>query len=228
VEALKALKVVVDVKHKLVNWLSQYRSVDVVSISVRLLRESYAKTKGMESWDDDFFQKLVDAELDVIKELVSILDEEIDNKFPNETIRNARRSTNNILGGAPISRANHFMYAILDLIQQHAESLGSDDPLVKVKNHISKTALRVAKESPYSYLRCKAFEVLATMKPRLADFTDTRIEYEMSGSDDDVRKTALEQWRAIQLQVEKMQQFLNTLSEESQELETQIFAETSV
>ena len=227
-EVLKALKIVVDVKHKPVNWLFQYRSVDVVSISVRLLRESYAKTKGMESWDDDFFQKLVDAELDVIKELVSILDEEIDNKFPNETIRNARRSTNNILGGAPISRANHFMYAILDLIQQHAESLGSDDPSVRVRNHILKTALRVAKESPYSYLRCKAFEVLATMKPRLADFTDTRIEYEMSGSDDDVRKTALEQWRAIQLQVEKMQQFLNTLSEESQELETQIFAETSV
>jgi len=175
VEALKALKVVVDVKHKPVNWLFQYRSVDVVSISVRLLRESYAKTKGMESWDDDFFQKLVDAELDVIKELVSILDEEIDNKFPNETIRNARRSTNNILGGAPISRANHFMYAILDLIQQHAESLGSDDPSVRVRNHILKTALRVAKESPYSYLCCKAFEVLATMKPHLADFTDTRI-----------------------------------------------------
>jgi hypothetical protein len=221
VEALKALKIVVDVKNKPVGWLSQYRNMDDLCLSVRMLREYYTKNKDQEKWDDSFHRKLVETELDVIKQLIRILDEEAENGFPNESLQHAIISTATAVGGSPISRANHLMYAILDLIQQHTGTIGSDDQSIKVINHILETAVSVARESRYSYLRCKAFEVLATLKSRLGDLPDARVRYEMSGYDADPQ-TVLDQWSTVQEQTERMQKFLYGLRGDVQELASQV------
>lgn len=114
------------------------------------------------------------------------------------------------------------MFAILDLIQIHTEATGSDGESIKVINHVLETAVKVARDSRYSYLRCKAFEVLATLKSRLPDLPGEKVRIVTSQYDTDTERIALEQWIAIQEQVENMQNFLYGLRGDCHELTIQI------
>ena len=77
-------------------------------------------------------------------------------------MRSVLRATNDVVGIVPLTRSNHFFYGVLDLIQQHVQTLNSG----KTNDKIVKLAVSVAEKSPYSYLRCKAFEILAGMIPK--------------------------------------------------------------
>jgi hypothetical protein len=102
------------------------------------------------------------AEESVINELTDILTKKMQNGLPTETARDIRRKAGEVVGAGPIGRVNYDIYGILDLIQQHVQTMGSG----KIVSKVVEISLQVAKQSPYKYLRCKAFEVLAQLNSR--------------------------------------------------------------
>lgn len=66
------------------------------------------------------------------------------------------------MGSAPLARKGHFVYGILDLLQRHVSAMVSG----KFDKAVIDLTLRVVEVSKYSFLRCKAFEVLATFSTK--------------------------------------------------------------
>lgn len=94
--------------------------------------------------------------------LTEILGDEI-KSLSRDRAGTALRLINNMFGAAPRARSGHYSYGMLDLIQGYGTM-----PLSEELNHkIVKVCLRVAEGSPHSYLRCKAFEVLAKFWAKL-------------------------------------------------------------
>src|SRR5271154_3317740 len=187
--------------------------MDDLCLSIRMFREYYDKNKNIEKWDDDFHALLVETELCVINELIVVLNEQLGDGFRNEVGRNIARSASDALGQGAISRDNHFMYGILDLVQQHTETI-TDVKLMKLTRPILDTAVQVAKKSRYSYLRCKAFEILATLKPQLGGLPNQLVVDMLdgeSGRHAELAQSGLSQWRTISRRVEDMHDLVNGL-----------------
>jgi hypothetical protein len=93
----------------------------------------------------------------------------------------AFRFINSLFGAGPRARCGHYLYGILHLIQQYCTL-----PLSEDLNHkIVRACLRVAEGAPYTFLQCKAFEVVAKVraKPGMEKMVDQmRLERSERGS----------------------------------------------
>jgi hypothetical protein len=194
--------------------------MDDLCLSIRTLRKHYEKTKDVELWDDDFPLQLVETELSVINELSTILEEELKLGQSSDRGRNLARATSDVFGLTPISRGDHFLFGILDLVQQHAQTIES----VKVSNRIVKVALKVAYESRYSFLRCKAFEVLAVMSMKRDFSPDQEIRDTLSKDwPVDMQDKAEWQWTVIKRRTEDLERKVKRLRGEAPKPDAVLF-----
>lgn len=162
------MKTAVQVKYTPTSWHTKYRNIDDLCLSIRTFRQySICQSPNVTGppWINDtpeISDALETAEDCVVNELITTLETELEKGLSKEVVRSALRATGDAAGTVPLARSNHFFYGVLDLIQQHVQGLNSG----KLNNKVVKLAIRVAEESPYSYLRCKAFELLAGMIPK--------------------------------------------------------------
>ena len=98
-------------------------------------------------------------EENIINQLSDILYEELRNGFGKDKMGAVVRTGGDAIGTAPLARKDHFIYGILDLIQQHIQPIDSG----KVNYKVMEFSLEIAQNSQCSYLRFKAFEVLTAM-----------------------------------------------------------------
>jgi hypothetical protein len=191
----------------------KYRTMDDLCLSIRIFREYYKHSpkKDIEDFKDDFPELLDDTELSVVNELSEILREELEAGLTSERGRNIVRASNDAFGMTPLSRGDHFVYGILDLIQQHAQTIDNS----KINGKIVEVALQVAKESHYSFLRCKAFELLAAMRTKFDVMPNQMVNTMLNGLPKDLQAKAKQQWKVIKRRVEDMQDFLTELRDKS-------------
>lgn len=108
---------------------------------------------------DGLLDILNDTEASVVNDLNDIVVEQLKSGLGKDQVSGLMRSGSAMIGAAPVARKDHFIYGILDLIQQHVETINSG----KVQGKVMHLALDVARMSKHSYLRCKAFELLVVM-----------------------------------------------------------------
>jgi len=113
--------------------------------------------------NEDLCGMLEKSEECVVDELCQVLVQELKTGFDGDNLRQALRNASDIAGTAPLSRKGHFLYGILDLIQQFTEEIDNG----KVNDKVVKIALEIAQSAPRSYLRCKAFELLIVMSSKV-------------------------------------------------------------
>lgn len=199
VAAVHSFQSVVEFKHKPDEWHLRFRIMDELCLQVQTLRRFYQKNKDTEKCDDDFLKQLVETELSVVDELGQIVTLELNEGLGPDKGRKIVRATSDALGFAPVSRGDQtFLFGILDLIQQHVRSIES----AKVNDHIVKVALQVVLKAPSSYLRCKAFEVLATMRTKRDISPDDEVAHLLERWPVEAQIKASNQWTMIKRRVE--------------------------
>jgi hypothetical protein len=213
VETIKALKITFDLKHKPVSWLPMFCDMDDLCLSIRMFREYYMTHEDKEEWEETFHKKLEETESCVIDELTVILNCEVQKGIKNGALCHIASSTSKALSLSPIAEKHHLLFGILDLIQQHVQAIKNP----KLTKNISEVALLVAEGTKYSYLRCKAFELLAAMRPNLEGLPDNQVRNMLQNWEPDIKNSGLSQWEAIQRRVEDMQDRYNCWSGECQE-----------
>lgn len=143
------------------SWHLTYRTIDDLCLSIRNFRQysnSLHSSKSLEQSDDDT-NILETTEESVIGALISMLEAELKKDFAKEIVRTKVRSATAALGTAPLSRANHFFYGILDLIHQHVQTVET----FKYDRDVVELSMKVAEKTAHSFLRCKVFEILTAM-----------------------------------------------------------------
>jgi hypothetical protein len=200
----------------------QYRTIDDLCLSIRTFRQ-YGSSQSPKTTEQpvkndipEISDALETAEDSVINELLTILDAELEKGLPKEVVRSVLRATGDAAGTVALARINHFFYGVLDLIQQHAETLNSG----KMNDKIVKLAVRVTEESPNSYLRCKAFEILTVMI-RKTDIGQMPIKMVKQLSENNKwpekrSKKFTNQWIDMRKRAVDMEKFLFDLRVESQ------------
>jgi hypothetical protein len=212
------LKLAVDFKQRPSTWHAKFRSLDDLCLSVRTVRHYYKqtqKTQDDENLKNEFPDLLDDTELSVVNGLIDVLKEELRSGLGSTKARNTVRAGVDALTMNPLSRGNHLIYGILDIIQQHVPAINNG----KIDGKVVEIALEVAQQSKYSFLRCKAFEVLAVMrnkfngmvKEKVHDLLDNRSPWSTS----DLRDKATEQWKVTRNRVKTMEKILKELRDES-------------
>jgi hypothetical protein len=172
--------------------------MDDLCLSLRVFRQLNSESQSdVAEWIENLPDFLETAEEAVINQLCDILLEELDKGINTDRIGAIVRTSGDAIGSAPLARKHHFIYGILDLIQQHIQPIDSG----KINYKVMEFSLQVIKKSPYSYLRCKAFEVLAAMssKPGIGQAPVQRVN-ELLGSDiwpESAREKAFNQWRIM-------------------------------
>jgi hypothetical protein len=206
--------------------------MDELFISIRTLRQfrSPSNAEQTEEWAKDIGDILETAEESVINELTDILAQKIEKGLPMEGAREIRRRwVNEVINGGPIGRVNHDVYGILDLIKQHVSSIGSG----KLNGKVAEASLLVVKNTPYKYLRCKAFEVLAALisKPNLGEaHIEDRVQqlFDGSGWSESKLKKVEEQWEATEIRNIQMESHFKKVQKKSRSLSSISLHETDV
>lgn len=145
--------------------------MDDLCLFIRVFRHYHKQTcrNTVAEWGDNFGEALDDTETDVFAELIHILEKESrDGLQSSNMVSNVLREGSNALNNPPRDRQHHFVFAILDLIQHHVQTVKNG----KIHKQTWEVGLRIAKDARYSYLRCKAFELLATMMKMTEDRTE--------------------------------------------------------
>ena len=151
-------------------------------LSVRTIHRCANSTEPAEEWMESLPDILETAEESVVNGLTDILSNKMKNGLQKESARDIQRKTAELVGAGPIGRVNHDVFGILDLIQQNLQTIESG----KLVGKVIEVSLLVAGQSPYKYLRCKAFEVLAELnsRPNLGEFpAGMRVEEMLHKSD---------------------------------------------
>jgi hypothetical protein len=161
---VRSLKKAVEFKHNPSHWHLKYRNMDDLCLSLRTFREHFERSQKDDDnrWTSDLYYTLKEAEESVVNELSEIIKQELESGLEPDKIRNVIRVGSDAAGLTPMSRGNHFVYGILDLIQQHVKTVDNG----KINEKVVQVSFKVAKEAPYSFLRCKAFELLAAMRTK--------------------------------------------------------------
>jgi len=142
------------------------------------------------------------AEVHFIRGLIDILEGEFGNlgwSFKTSVLGPGADA----FGMAPFSSAHHFVYGILDLFQQHIQETYNG----KVAEDVMGAALQIVQKSPSpSFLRTKAFEVLASLRETgvANDKTFEAIESWPPSRDRD-KERAIEEWRIGKHRVEDLE-----------------------
>ena len=186
--------------------------MDELCLQVQTLRKYYENNKDTETCDEDFLQQLIDTELSVVDELGQIVTVELNAGIGSDKGRKIARATSDALGLTPISRGDQtFIFAILDLIQQHVRSIEN----AKVNGRILHVVSQVVLKSPSSYLRCKAFEVLATMRTKRDISPDEEVGDILKTLPEEAQTKASKQWMMIKRRVEDMDMKFTALKREA-------------
>lgn len=170
--------------------------MDDLCLSIKVFRElSNQNSQDSYEWMENIPEFLEAAEESVINQLCDILLEEMQKGLSHDKFGAALRTTGDAIGTAPLARKDHFIYGILDLIQQHIQPLDSG----KVNFKVMEFSLQVVKMSPYSYIRCKGFEVLAALssKPGIGQAPVQRV-YDLLASGTwpiEIRGKVANQWK---------------------------------
>jgi hypothetical protein len=151
----------VQCKYPAAPWHAKYRTMDDICHSIRLFREHHASLSSEEKIDHD---TMLETEQCVAGQLTDMLKDELEEltTFSGDKIGAAVRLGGNAIGSTPIARRGHYVYGLLDLIQQHVSGMVTG----KFDQAIIELLLKVVQVSKYSYLRCKAFEVLAVFSSK--------------------------------------------------------------
>lgn len=211
-KAANSFKTAVEFKHRPTWWHFKYRAMDDLCILIRTCRKIYEQYKYTEKWGEDFHENLVEAELSVVNELGKLIMQELNSGLRWDKARNFVRAGTDAFGMTPLSRGDHFIFGILDLIQQHAQTV----EICQINDEIAQIVLKVAQESRYSFLRCKAFEVLATMTCKRDIALD--VKDMVSRWAPELQIKATDQWFVIKQRVTDMQTMLRRLRGTSQAL----------
>ena len=159
-EAAKSLKVAGQVKLPASEWHEQFRIIDGLCLSVRVIHHLQSIERGeTESFEDTITEETKQA---VVDELVEILKKE----FPSPQSNGAQdvgtenlRIVADAFGAAPMARPHHFIFGILHLMQELLDVYSSG----KISKAVVDVALEVARTSTEEYLQLKAFELLAAL-----------------------------------------------------------------
>lgn len=141
------------------SWYLKYRNMDDLCVQVRIFRQL---SETLPEEESEFPENLDSIEECVINQLADIITDEMRHGFQTDRLGTVLRAGAEAMRAAPLPRKDHFAFGILDLIQQHISSLHSG----KINDKVVKLSISVAKQSPYSFLRCKAFELLAQLSAR--------------------------------------------------------------
>jgi hypothetical protein len=183
--------------------------MDDLCLSIRTYRQCNS-SGNVEQWINDLTEMLETTEESVINQLSEILLEELEKGLTKDKIGTVIRTTKDAVGTAPLARKDHFVYGILDLIQQHIQTLDSG----KINEKIVRLSLHVAEISPYSFLRCKAFEVLAAMssKPGVGQMPIQLVSslFEKNAFKEDADKVGA-QWRTMRKRAVDVEYFFMEL-----------------
>jgi len=173
--------------------------MDDLCHSVRVLQESIQKGSSPEKIDQDLIR---DTEQAIAGQLIEILKEELNgdmSAFHGDKVGAAIRMANDTAGLAPVARKGHFVYGLLDLLQFHACAMLSG----KFDKAIVELMIQVVQVSEYSFLRCKAFEVLAKFSVKHGvgqlpiDSVNELLERRNLWPSAAAREKVSEQWRVL-------------------------------
>lgn len=191
--------------------------MDELCIQLRVFRqlEQLNPPNTVDKWMESLPEFLETAEETVVNQLSEILLEELQKGLSKDKLGTVIRRGGDAVGTAPVARRDHFVYGILDLIQQHIQPLDSG----KVNYKVMEFSLQVAKMTPYSYLRCKAFEVLATMslKPGIGRAPVEKVHDLLARGiwDEELREKVGNQWRIMRKRAVDMDCYIIDLRNKS-------------
>ena len=194
--------------------------MDDLCLSLRVFQQLSSESHSdAAQWIENLPDFLETAEEAVINQLSDILLEELDKGITTDKIGNMVRTGGDAIGTAPVARKHHFIYGILDLIQQHIQPIDSG----KINYKVMEFSLQVVKKSPYSYLRCKAFEVLAAMssKQGIGQAPVQRVN-KLLASDvwpETVQEKAWNQWKIMRKRAVDVDYYLMELRNKSPNIE---------
>jgi hypothetical protein len=189
----------------------KYRAMDDLCLSIRTFRQCNSNFPKENSTSPDLSDFIETTEECVINELIITLETELENGLQNEAVRKVLRKSGDAVRMAPLARANHFFYGVLDLIQQHIQTIDSG----KINNKVVNLAFKVAQDAPHSYLRCKAFEILASMSSK-CDVGQMPIEkvnklLRNNNWDEKKREKFRNQWAAMRKRAVDVEMFLGEI-----------------
>jgi len=151
-------------------------------------------------WTHDSGDVTDTSEVNIVAGLIVILEAEFE-KLGWSFTRTVLAPAADAFGRSTFSSIHHFVYGILDLLQQHGRTTNSG----KVAGKIMSAALRIVQKSRSpSFVRTKAFEVLASLKVSELSNHSTLTQIQ-SWPDKDAQRKAKDEWRAVRAQVEDME-----------------------
>lgn len=177
------------------SWHTKFRTMDDVSQLIRCSAKQGRRT-------DENSQEVADkSEETFILSLIDILEIEF-GKLGWSFTRTVLAPGADAFGRPTFSSRHHFVLGILDLLQQHIRETKSG----KVVHEIMKAVLQIVQKSPsQSFIRTKAFEVLASASD--LDLSNTMtLEVIESWPDSRAQRktTATEEWEKVMDRVKDM------------------------
>jgi hypothetical protein len=180
------------------SWHSKYRTMDDVCQLIRAFRKYREQEPMSPEWTQDSLDVTDTSEVDIVAGLIVILRVEFE-KLGWSFTRTVLAPAADAFGRLTFSSSHHFVYGILDLLQQHGRTNSG-----KVSEKIMSAALKIVHKSSPSFLRTKAFEVLASLKESELS-NHVTLKQIQSWPDKDAQRKAKDEWRRIKAQVEDME-----------------------
>ena len=183
-------------------WHSKYRTMDDVCQLIRVFRNYRQQEPKSMEWTHDYEDVTDTCELNAVVSFIDFLKVEFKKLGWSFGV--------DAIGTLTFSPRWYFVYGILDSLQQHVTTTNTG----KVAEEIMKAALEIVHESPSkSFIRTKAFEVLASLKISEVS-NDMTLEKIENWSNKDTQNEAKEEWRAVKVLVEDMNRKRNKILRE--------------
>jgi uncharacterized membrane-anchored protein YjiN (DUF445 family) len=204
VQAAKSLKVVAQVKLPASEWHEQFRIVDGLCLSIRVIHHLQSIERGETRGLEDIITE--DTKQAVVDELVEILKKEFPSPQSNgvqDVATENLRIVADAFGAAPMTRPHHFIFGILHLMQELLDVYSSG----KISKAVVDVALEVARTSTEKYLQLKAFELLAALdrKEKSPEWLKDKINRYFDSQHPTSRDRAEGQWYEMKERVLRME-----------------------
>lgn len=198
-EAVKSLMTAVKSTPKPSPWHSKYRTMDDLCQLIQAFRKYRETAPRSIEWTYESVDITDAAEENFIVSLIDILELEF-GRLGWSFTRAVLTPGADAFGVPTFSSNHHFIYGILDLLQQHGRTTKSG----KVAEKIRKAASQIVQKSPSrSFIRTKAFEVLASLRDT-APSNEMALNAIESWPDGVLQRKAKDDWRILRARVEDM------------------------
>jgi hypothetical protein len=196
--------VVAQVKLPASEWHEQFRVVDGLCLSVRVIHHLQSIKKGETRNLEDVITE--DTKQAVVDELVEILKKEFPSLQSNgvqDVATENLRIVADVFSAAPVTRPHHFIFGILHLMQELLDVYSSG----KISKAVVDIAFEVAKTSTEEYLQLKAFELLAALdrKEKSPEWLKDKINRYFDSQHPTSRNRAEGQWYQMKERVFRME-----------------------